>query len=385
MEFQPLLPSKCQLTLNTLPIELVVTIFQNLSTFDQIQLAKTSKKFYKIYLNNRNNLLQKIFLQNIPLSAKNIEKLRNLTNHPTKLRTKVRSLYTRNCGISRSTYERDFAVLIYLFESSLEKLDIGSCHPSSTIKGFTPKYDLPAELDNEHTRFNGFSDEEDAEEDGEENEERTRESQNTRQHRRNGYQRQNMVCHIGDGVVQAICLPWSSHVKCENLKHLSLPLSKLHNPRLDEFNGRFKTAGIFNHMRHLDLSYISEIYDDSLSTLFKQNPGLLVLKLKSCLGLNGDCLFHLGNNCELLRELDLGYCTEINPDTGAYNLRKMLERKPNLRKLDLTGMRQLKDAHMNQILIKTGKLVSLDLSVTNVSPDSLRLIARSAYRERSKH
>merc|ERR1719483_1116272 len=222
-----------------------------------------------------------------------------------------------------------------------------------------------------HTRFNGFSDDEE--------DENSRESQNSRQHRRNGYQRQNMLCHIGDGVVQAICLPWSSHVKCKNLKHLSLPLSKLHNPRLDEFNGRFKTAGIFNHMRHLDLSYISEIYDDSLSTLFKQNPGLTVLKLKSCLGLNGDCLFHLSNNCELLRELDLGYCTEINPDTGAYNIRKMLERKPNLRKLDLTGMRQFKDAHMNQMLIKTGKLVSLDLNVTNVTPDSLRLIARSAY------
>ena len=57
----------------------------------------------------------------------------------------------------------------------------------------------------------------------------------------------------------------------------------------------------------------------------------------------------------------------------------MLERKPNLRKLDLTGMRQFRDAHMNQMLIKSGKLISLDLSVTNVSPDSLKLVARSAY------
>ena len=136
MELQPLLPCSCP-NLTDLPDELLVSIFQQLPTFDQIVLAKISKKFLKIFVQNRHLLIKNILLQNQPISVKTIHALHNIVNRPTKI--PVKSLYIRSCGISRSSYERDFAVLVYMFEASIEKIDVASCHPSSSVKGFGPK------------------------------------------------------------------------------------------------------------------------------------------------------------------------------------------------------------------------------------------------------
>ena len=46
-------------------------------------------------------------------------------------------------------------------------------------------------------------------------------------------------------------------------------------------------------------------------------------------------------------------------------------------------MRQFKDCHLNQMLIKSGNLTDLNVSVTNIVPDSLKLVARSAVNLKS--
>ena len=84
MELVPLLASECRWALDSIPDELQILIFQNLPTFDQVQLSLTSKHFYTIFQNNRKQLLENILLQNVPLSAKNIEILKTLTQKTRK-------------------------------------------------------------------------------------------------------------------------------------------------------------------------------------------------------------------------------------------------------------------------------------------------------------
>ena len=302
MEFKPLLPSKCQHSLSSLPNELILNIFETLPTFDQFNFALTCKTHLQVFKQNQKRLLQKLFIERRPLSAQNIETLHQLTkSHKQEINhVGVKSLYLRNVGISRSTYERDLSILMILFESTLEKIDFDTIYPAGSFKGFTPKYKLPEELNVfPETRYLDFEDEHEDEELDSQDED----SESTGNYRRTFSGINERKCMIGNAVFNAILSNHKKHPKCKNLTHISLPLAKLSTQRIEKFGKTLK----LNNLTHLDFSYTSDIYDECLSILFRQNPGLLVLKMRSCTGINGDCLFYLANHCKILRELDLGY------------------------------------------------------------------------------
>ncbi|KAF2983414.1 hypothetical protein EK904_008687 [Melospiza melodia maxima] len=119
-----------------------------------------------------------------------------------------------------------------------------------------------------------------------------------------------------------------------------------------------------------------EDYDLIASMMGAKCKKLRSLDLWRCKNITESGIAELASGCQLLEELDLGWCPTLQSSTGCFtNLARKL---PNLQKLFLTANRSVCDTDIEELAANCTHLRQLDILGTRmVSPASLRKLLES--------
>uniref|UniRef100_A0A8C5QYL1 F-box and leucine rich repeat protein 4 n=1 Tax=Leptobrachium leishanense TaxID=445787 RepID=A0A8C5QYL1_9ANUR len=167
--------------------------------------------------------------------------------------------------------------------------------------------------------------------------------------------------------------PAFSHIsKLSGLKRLVLYRTKIEQTAL---------LGILNfclELQHLNLGscVLIEDYDLVAGVIGAKCKKLRSLDLWRCKNITEKGIIELASGCQLLEELDLGWCPTLQSATGCFvNLARKL---PGLRKLFLTANRSVCDTDIEELAANCQHLHHLDILGTRmVSPAALRKLLES--------
>ncbi|XP_074043316.1 F-box/LRR-repeat protein 4 [Macrotis lagotis] len=133
-----------------------------------------------------------------------------------------------------------------------------------------------------------------------------------------------------------------------------------------------------SELQHLSLGscVMIEDYDVIASMIGAKCKKLRTLDLWRCKNITENGIAELASGCQLLEELDLGWCPTLQSSTGCFaNLARKL---PNLQKLFLTANRSVCDTDIEELANNCSRLRQLDILGTRmVSPASLRKLLES--------
>lgn len=133
-----------------------------------------------------------------------------------------------------------------------------------------------------------------------------------------------------------------------------------------------------SELQHLSLGscVMIEDYDLIASMMGAKCKKLRSLDLWRCKNITENGIAELASGCQLLEELDLGWCPTLQSSTGCFaNLARKL---PNLQKLFLTANRSVCDTDIEELAANCTHLRQLDILGTRmVSPASLRKLLES--------
>ncbi|KAM9006504.1 F-box/LRR-repeat protein 4 [Sarcophilus harrisii] len=133
-----------------------------------------------------------------------------------------------------------------------------------------------------------------------------------------------------------------------------------------------------SELQHLSLGscVMIEDYDVIASMIGAKCKKLRTLDLWRCKNITENGIAELASGCQLLEELDLGWCPTLQSSTGCFaNLARKL---PNLQKLFLTANRSVCDTDIEELANNCSHLRQLDILGTRmVSPASLRKLLES--------
>ncbi|XP_068933285.1 F-box/LRR-repeat protein 4 [Petaurus breviceps papuanus] len=133
-----------------------------------------------------------------------------------------------------------------------------------------------------------------------------------------------------------------------------------------------------SELQHLSLGscVMIEDYDVIASMIGAKCKKLRTLDLWRCKNITENGIAELASGCQLLEELDLGWCPTLQSATGCFaNLARKL---PNLQKLFLTANRSVCDTDIEELANNCSRLRQLDILGTRmVSPASLRKLLES--------
>ncbi|XP_001377550.1 F-box/LRR-repeat protein 4 [Monodelphis domestica] len=133
-----------------------------------------------------------------------------------------------------------------------------------------------------------------------------------------------------------------------------------------------------SELQHLSLGscVMIEDYDVIASMIGTKCKKLRTLDLWRCKNITENGIAELASGCQLLEELDLGWCPTLQSSTGCFaNLARKL---PNLQKLFLTANRSVCDTDIEELANNCSRLQQLDILGTRmVSPASLRKLLES--------
>ncbi|XP_075001633.1 F-box/LRR-repeat protein 4 isoform X5 [Calonectris borealis] len=133
-----------------------------------------------------------------------------------------------------------------------------------------------------------------------------------------------------------------------------------------------------SELQHLSLGscVMIEDYDLIASMMGAKCKKLRSLDLWRCKNITESGIAELASGCQLLEELDLGWCPTLQSSTGCFtNLARKL---PNLQKLFLTANRSVCDTDIEELAANCTHLRQLDILGTRmVSPASLRKLLES--------
>uniref|UniRef100_A0A8D0G5S2 F-box and leucine rich repeat protein 4 n=1 Tax=Sphenodon punctatus TaxID=8508 RepID=A0A8D0G5S2_SPHPU len=132
-----------------------------------------------------------------------------------------------------------------------------------------------------------------------------------------------------------------------------------------------------------ELQYLSlgscvmiEDYDLIASVMGAKCKKLRSLDLWRCKNITEHGIAELASGCQLLEELDLGWCPTLQSSTGCFT--KLARKLPNLQKLFLTANRSVCDTDIEELAANCTRLRQLDILGTRmVSPASLRKLLES--------
>ncbi|XP_069462509.1 F-box/LRR-repeat protein 4 [Ambystoma mexicanum] len=131
-------------------------------------------------------------------------------------------------------------------------------------------------------------------------------------------------------------------------------------------------------LQHLNLGscVMIEDYDLIASMMGAKCKKLRSLDLWRCKNITENGVAELASGCQLLEELDFGWCPTLQSSTGCFaNLARKL---PNLRKLFLTANRSICDTDIEELAANCAHLQHLDILGTRmVSPAALRKLMQS--------
>ncbi|NXF95014.1 FBXL4 protein, partial [Eubucco bourcierii] len=133
-----------------------------------------------------------------------------------------------------------------------------------------------------------------------------------------------------------------------------------------------------SELQHLSLGscVMIEDYDLVASMMGAKCKKLRSLDLWRCKNITESGIAELASGCQLLEELDLGWCPTLQSSTGCFtNLARKL---PNLQKLFLTANRSVCDTDIEELAANCTHLRQLDILGTRmVGPAALRRLLES--------
>eukprot|EP00667_Euglena_gracilis_P002505 EG_transcript_2505 len=136
----------------------------------------------------------------------------------------------------------------------------------------------------------------------------------------------------------------------------------------------FRTLHASPALRAVDLSYCSTVTDASLVAIARYCNALEWLNLSGCTAITDVGVAAVGNHLSKLRVLIMKLCSQ--PALTAAGLGTISNAPRNLRRLDLSGVLQLDDATLLQILRKAPVLRSLSVSgCPNVTDEAVRALS----------
>ncbi|NXO41985.1 FBXL4 protein, partial [Locustella ochotensis] len=160
--------------------------------------------------------------------------------------------------------------------------------------------------------------------------------------------------------------------KVGSLKRLILYRTKVEQTAL------LSILNFCSELQHLSLGscVMIEDYDLIASMMGAKCKKLRSLDLWRCKNITESGIAELASGCQLLEELDLGWCPTLQSSTGCFiNLARKL---PNLQKLFLTANRSVCDTDIEELAANCTHLRQLDILGTRmVSPASLRKLLES--------
>ncbi|XP_074006752.1 F-box/LRR-repeat protein 4 [Numenius arquata] len=160
--------------------------------------------------------------------------------------------------------------------------------------------------------------------------------------------------------------------KVGSLKRLILYRTKVEQTAL------LSILNFCSELQHLSLGscVMIEDYDLIASVMGAKCKKLRSLDLWRCKNITESGIAELASGCQLLEELDLGWCPTLQSSTGCFtNLARKL---PNLQKLFLTANRSVCDTDIEELAANCTHLRQLDILGTRmVSPASLRKLLES--------
>ncbi|KAH1172581.1 F-box/LRR-repeat protein 4 isoform X2 [Mauremys mutica] len=133
-----------------------------------------------------------------------------------------------------------------------------------------------------------------------------------------------------------------------------------------------------SELQHLSLGscVMIEDYDLIASMMGAKCKKLRTLDLWRCKNITENGIAELVSGCQLLEELDLGWCPTLQSSTGCFT--SLARKLPNLQKLFLTANRSVCDTDIEELAANCTHLRQLDILGTRmVSPASLRKLLES--------
>ncbi|CAM4532647.1 F-box/LRR-repeat protein 4 isoform X1 [Lepidochelys kempii] len=133
-----------------------------------------------------------------------------------------------------------------------------------------------------------------------------------------------------------------------------------------------------SELQHLSLGscVMIEDYDLIASMMGAKCKKLRTLDLWRCKNITENGIAELASGCQLLEELDLGWCPTLQSSTGCFT--NLAHKLPNLQKLFLTANRSVCDTDIEELAANCTHLRQLDILGTRmVSPASLRKLLES--------
>ncbi|XP_074437174.1 F-box/LRR-repeat protein 4 isoform X2 [Larus michahellis] len=160
---------------------------------------------------------------------------------------------------------------------------------------------------------------------------------------------------------------------CPNLQELNLSSCDKIPPQA--FNHIAKVGSLKRLILYRTKVEIED-YDLIASMMGAKCKKLRSLDLWRCKNITESGIAELASGCQLLEELDLGWCPTLQSGTGCFtNLARKL---PNLQKLFLTANRSVCDTDIEELAANCTHLRQLDILGTRmVSPASLRKLLES--------
>uniref|UniRef100_A0A8C8SCC7 F-box and leucine rich repeat protein 4 n=1 Tax=Pelusios castaneus TaxID=367368 RepID=A0A8C8SCC7_9SAUR len=157
-----------------------------------------------------------------------------------------------------------------------------------------------------------------------------------------------------------------------NLKRLILYRTKVEQTAL------LSILNFCSELQHLSLGscVMIEDYDLIASMMGAKCKKLRTLDLWRCKNITENGIAELASGCQLLEELDLGWCPTLQSSTGCFT--RLARKLPNLQKLFLTANRSVCDTDIEELAANCTHLRQLDILGTRmVSPASLRKLLES--------
>ncbi|XP_067386160.1 F-box/LRR-repeat protein 4 [Emydura macquarii macquarii] len=133
-----------------------------------------------------------------------------------------------------------------------------------------------------------------------------------------------------------------------------------------------------SELQHLSLGscVMIEDYDLIASMIGAKCKKLRTLDLWRCKNITENGIAELASGCQLLEELDLGWCPTLQSSTGCFT--SLARKLPNLQKLFLTANRSVCDTDIEELAANCTHLRQLDILGTRmVTPASLRKLLES--------
>ena len=144
-------------------------------------------------------------------------------------------------------------------------------------------------------------------------------------------------------------------------------------------NTSLQRIGKCINLRNLNIGQCHKLSSSSIMNEVSQLPYLEMCGLKGLKQLKDNCIAEIVKSCSCIQHLVLSQCTALTPKS----LIEVSCALPSLRILDVSSCKDcVNDASLCALLANCTKLISLDLSSTHVSNQSLSAISNSCFQLR---